>query len=95
MFHGALSSFSDLTFRAADIMLEKIFCKSMRTASKVCFILTLCSASDPIFLPFTSPPCLFGALSSPFISPCHISLRLFVHLKRSAHHKPRPVSDKS
>ena len=32
MFQVALSSFSHLTFSAADIMHEKIFCKSMETA---------------------------------------------------------------
>lgn len=47
MFQVALSSFSHLTFRAADIMSEKIFCKSMR---KALFINPL-FVSDTIYLP--------------------------------------------
>lgn len=47
-----LHFFSHLTFRAAGIMLEKILCKSMKTGF---FLLTLCSAADPIHLSIAIP----------------------------------------
>lgn len=68
MFRIARSSFSHLTFREADIMLEKIFCKSMKTALFINPFFDI----RPYFSPF--PLALFAIPSS-----CFIEARLVVY----------------
>lgn len=79
MFHVALSSFflffffSHLTFIAAAIMLEKIFCKSMKTALFINPLLSI----RLYFYPISLLPLWYSTWR--FISSSYIFLRLCVH----------------
>lgn len=89
MFQVVLSSFSHLTFGAADIILEKIFCKSMKAAL---FINPLFSIR-PHFSPITSNHSGTPSFCSYLAKSCPTSLKLFVHRKpRSVLVKERPTS---